>query len=147
MMTQETTYTIRQITEKTGLSAYTLRYYEDIGLLDPVSRAENGHRRYDEADMRRINMLQKLRLTGMSLDDIRHIIELYRQGSDTASTRRELMEAHREKVQAQINELCEVLEFINYKVALYSEEEKTNDERKRNDHELSPVGQNGSAGL
>lgn len=146
-MTQETTYTIRQITEKTGLSAYTLRYYEDIGLLDPVSRAENGHRRYDEADMRRINMLQKLRLTGMSLDDIRHIIELYRQGSDTASTRRELMEAHREKVQAQINELCEVLEFINYKVALYSEEEKTNDERKRNDHELSPVGQNGSAGL
>ena len=146
-MTQETTYTIRQTTEQTGLSAYTLRYYEDIGLLDPVTRAENGHRRYGQADLNRINMLQKLRLTGMPLDDIRHIIELYRQGSETASTRRELMETHREKVQGQINELCEVLEFINYKVALYIEEEKTNDERKRNDHELSPVGQNGSACL
>ena len=146
-MNQETTYTIRQTTDQTGLSAYTLRYYEDIGLLDPVSRAENGHRRYAEADLRRINMVQKLRLTGMSLDDIRHIIDLYRQGTESAPLRREMMEAHREKVRAQIDELCEVLEFINYKIALYSEEEKANDERKRQHDELSPVGQNGSACL
>lgn len=143
-MTQETTYTIRQTTEMTGLSAYTLRYYEDIGLIDPVNRADNGHRRYGESDLNRINLLQKLRLTGMPLENIRHIVELYRQGSETAGTRRELMEAHREQVQAQIDELCEVLEFINYKIAVYSKEEKANDEREREKHELSAVGQNGA---
>ena len=53
-MTQAKTYTIQQMAEQTGLTRYTLRYYEDIGLLDSVARASNGHRRYSEADLNRI---------------------------------------------------------------------------------------------
>ncbi len=66
MMTQEITYTIQQMATKTGLSRYTLRYYEDTELLEPVVRAKNGHRRYTEADYNRIMMLVKLRKTNMS---------------------------------------------------------------------------------
>ncbi len=132
-MTQEKTYTIQQVAIETGLSAYTLRYYEDIGLLDPVSRNRNGHRRYSELDINRIMMLIKLRKTGMSLEDMKYFISLYRQGHVTASERRALLEAHREVIQAQIDELYEIQEFIDYKIGLYKEEETIQ-------HEVSTTG-------
>ena len=148
MMTRETTFTIQQVAEQTGLSTYTLRYYEDIGLLDPVERASNGHRRYTEADVRRIDFLMRLRKTHMPIEEMKYFVDLYRRGSETASERRDLLEAHRRVVQAQIDELHEILGFIDYKIALYVDEEKQNDERQwQREHEVSPVGENGSTGF
>jgi DNA-binding transcriptional MerR regulator len=135
-MIQEKRYTIQQAAEQTGLTSYTLRYYEDIGLMEPIARAPNGHRRYSEADMARIIMLLRLRKTNMSLDDMKYFISLYREGSATATERRELLEAHRQVVEAQIEELCEIRRFIDYKIGLYTEEEKLNYEQ----HEVSSVG-------
>lgn len=132
-MTQENTYTIQQVANETGLTAYTLRYYEDIGLLDPVHRNKNGHRRYIGADISRIILLKRLRKTGMSLDDMKYFIDLYHQGHETTGERRELLESHREVVQAQIDELYEIREFIDYKIGLYKEEEATQ-------HEISTTG-------
>lgn len=135
-MTQENTYTIQQVAEETGLTSYTLRYYEDIGLLDPIARAANGHRRYSQTDLNRIMMLVKLRKTNMSLDDMKYFINLYREGSVTATERREMLEAHRQVISEQIEELCEIREFIDYKIGLYTEEEQTYYEQ----HELSFTG-------
>lgn len=135
-MTQETIYTIQQVAEQTGLTSYTLRYYEDIGLLEPIARAANGHRRYSETDINRIMMLMKLRKTNMSLDDMKYFISLYREGSATATERRELLEAHRQVVNEQIEELCEIRRFIDYKIGLYTEEEKAYNEQ----HEVSTIG-------
>lgn len=47
----ETTLTIQQVAEATGLSVHTLRYYEKAGLLAPVARNEGGHRRYVPRDV------------------------------------------------------------------------------------------------
>lgn len=135
MMTQEITYTIQQMATKTGLSRYTLRYYEDIELLEPVVRAKNGHRRYTEADYNRIMMLVKLRKTNMSLDDMKYFVDLYRQGTATATERRELLASHRKVVEAQVDELCQIIEFIDYKIGLYKEEEVIHYEQ----HEISPT--------
>ena len=135
-MTQAKTYTIQQMAEQTGLTRYTLRYYEDIGLLDSVARASNGHRRYSEADLNRILMLMRLRKTNMSLEDMKHFIALYRAGSATATERREMLEAHRRVVTEQIEELREIRRFIDYKIGLYTEEEQTYHEQ----YEVSPVG-------
>ena len=135
-MIQEATYTIQQVAQQTGLTSYTLRYYEDIGLLEPIARAANGHRRYAEADLNRIMMLVKLRKTNMSLEDMKYFVNLYREGSATATERRKLLEAHRQVVEAQIEELCEIRKFIDYKSGLYTEEEKLNYEQ----HEVSVVG-------
>ena len=150
MMTRENTYTIQQAAEETGLTSYTLRYYEDIGLLDPIQRADNGHRRYTEADIRRIKLLKRLRRTNMSIEDMQHFVEMYRQGNETVTERREMMEAHRRNVQAQIDELYEILAFIDHKIETYIEqEEQTHNERKWecNVDEVSPVGENGTAGI
>jgi DNA-binding transcriptional MerR regulator len=148
MMTREATFTIQQVSEQTGLSTYTLRYYEDIGLLEPIQRAPNGHRRYTEADIRRIDFLMRLRKTHMPIEEMKYFVNLYRQGSETATERRDLLEAHRKVVQTQIDELCEILGFIDYKIALYIDEEQQNNERQwQHEHEISPVGENRSAGI
>jgi DNA-binding transcriptional MerR regulator len=50
-MIMNTELTIQQVAEITQLSGHTLRYYERIGLLSPVNRAANGHRRYSNLDI------------------------------------------------------------------------------------------------
>jgi DNA-binding transcriptional MerR regulator len=128
-------YTIQQVSAQTGVPASTLRYYEDIGLLDAVPRAANGHRRYGEADLRRITLIKRLRLTGMSIEAMCDFIALYRGGASTARQRRAILLVHRQQVQARADELCEMLAFIDMKIGLYEAEERTHDE-----HEISVIG-------
>jgi DNA-binding transcriptional MerR regulator len=134
MMNSETTFTIQEISAMTELPSSTLRYYEELGLLEPVERLANGHRRYTEDDLRRITFIKKLRLIGMSLDSMREFLALYRGGKATATERREILVEHRKAVQAQIDELVETLGFIDYKIGLYEGEEA---EHEREKHEVS----------
>lgn len=121
-MTETRTLTIKDTAAKSGLSAYTLRYYEHLGLLNPIHRDSNGHRRYTEADLEHITLLKRLRATGMSLDEMKRYIDLWREGSESFLERRMLLQQQREKVQAQIDELCDVLAFIDHKLAVYDKE-------------------------
>ncbi|WP_068816767.1 MerR family DNA-binding transcriptional regulator [Phormidesmis priestleyi] len=59
--------TIQQVSERTRLSVYTLRYCERNELLEPIDRAANRHRRYSVIDMTLIEFLTKSRITGMSI--------------------------------------------------------------------------------
>jgi DNA-binding transcriptional MerR regulator len=111
----EPRFTIHQVAEHTGLTEHTLRYYERIGLLDNVGRAHSGHRRYSDADVQRIEFLNRLRATGMP---IRQMLE-YVQGGPEA--RGALLEAHRERVLSQMEELQQSLERIEGKIAMYKE--------------------------
>lgn len=119
-----TTYTTKAISELTDVSIPTLRYYEQIGLLDPVTRADNGHRRYGENDLKRIDFLKRLRATGMSISEMQYYVELFRQGEATLTERREILEAHRAAVQAQIAALQDTVDFLNMKIARYTAEEQ-----------------------
>ena len=116
-------FTIQQVSDKTGLSAYTLRYYEKCGLIDTVDRDGNGYRLYDEHDLARINMLCCLRRTGMSIADMQSYAELVRVGDQTMCQRRALLEQHREEVEAQICELQDMLKIIDNKINLYAQAE------------------------
>lgn len=137
-MNPNSSYTIQEISAETDLPSSTLRYYEDIGLLDPIPRAANGHRRYSEADLRRLMLIKRLRLTGMSIERMLEFVALYRGGNSTARQRREILQAHRQNVQARVDELLEMMGFIDYKIGLYQDEEAAY-EREQND-EVSVVG-------
>jgi DNA-binding transcriptional MerR regulator len=63
--------TIAEAAERTGLTRDTLRYYERDGLMLGVSRAGSGHRRYSEHDLGWIELITKLRATGMPIRDVR----------------------------------------------------------------------------
>lgn len=114
--------TIQQVAEATGLSVHTLRYYERCHLIAPVGRSANGHRRYSANDIRWIQFLNKLRLTGMPIRQMQQYAELVRSQPDTGfHQRRQLLEAHRQTVLDQIQQLQDNLAVIDWKIQHYGE--------------------------
>ena len=112
--------TIAEAAEKTGLTAHTLRYYERDGLLlHAVDRAPSGHRRYTDDDLRWIEMVTRLRSTGMPIRDVRRYAALVRDGDGNESERLALLLAHREVVERELAEVTSHLRAIDHKIALY----------------------------
>src|ERR1044071_6963725 len=93
---------VQEVSEATGLSAHTLRYYERIGLIHPIEREENTRRLYTEDDLGWIDFLLKLRATGMSIKDMQTYAALQRQGEETLPERVEMLKALRESVERHI---------------------------------------------
>jgi len=123
----ETELTIQQVAALTGLSMHTLRYYERIGLLDPVHRGSSGHRRYSAGDIAWIEFLMRLRATGMSICQMQRFADLRRQGPTTVGQRRALLEAHALDVHHRLQELHDHLAAIEEKKKHYLELEQTYD--------------------
>ena len=114
------TFTVQEAAAKSGLSEHTLRYYERVGLLAPVSRdGSSRHRRYAENDLRVLDFLKRMRATGMSIRELQHYVTLYRTGDSTLPERLAMLEAHRQEVCGRIAELHSLLDVIDYKIASY----------------------------
>jgi DNA-binding transcriptional MerR regulator len=120
-----TQITIAEAAERSGLSAHTLRYYERIGLIHPVGRGQNGHRRYGRDDIEWLEFLIKLRTTDMPIRQMVEYAELVRAGPQTASRRRAMLEAHREALRERIAELEETAGVIDRKIETYTEMESS----------------------
>jgi DNA-binding transcriptional MerR regulator len=116
--------TIAEVAAATGTSAHTLRYYERIGLIRPVTRARSGHRRYGPDDVRWVEFLRKLHATGMPIRRMLAYAALARRGDSTISERRALLEAHRDEVAAKLAEQEKHLAGIEKKVRLYEDLER-----------------------
>jgi DNA-binding transcriptional MerR regulator len=113
------TFSAQQAAERTGLSVFTLRYYERAGLIPRVERAANSHRRYGELDLEWIGFVARMRATGMSIGEIRRYTELVQAGDGTVSDRLALLEEHRARLVERIDELCESLRILDGKIAGY----------------------------
>jgi DNA-binding transcriptional MerR regulator len=72
-----TTLRIAEVSERTGVPATTLRYYEDIGLLAPAGRSENGYRAYEERDVERLRFITRAKRLDISLDDLRELVQAW----------------------------------------------------------------------
>ena len=112
--------TITEAAERTGLTPHTLRYYERDGLmLSDVGRSASGHRRYTQEDLGWIDMLTRLRATGMPIRDVRRYAELVRADDGNEQVRLDMLRAHREQVLAQLAEVTEHLGAIDRKIGIY----------------------------
>lgn len=115
-----TALTIAQAAERTGLTAHTLRYYERDGLmLGSVERAGSGHRRYTDQDLTWIQMITRLRATGMPIRDVRRYAALVRAGDGNEAERLELLLAHRKRVEDQLAQITGHLRAIDHKIGIY----------------------------
>ncbi|MFW6083702.1 MAG: MerR family transcriptional regulator [Gemmatimonadota bacterium] len=110
---------IGELAEATGLSATTLRYYEDEGLIPMVQRNGAGHRRYRPDHVRWVGLLDRLRTSGMSIARMRRYAELAVRGDETAEERGRLLRRHRDELEARIGELQRCLEIVRKKIDLY----------------------------
>ncbi|MET3493052.1 MerR family transcriptional regulator [Variovorax boronicumulans] len=115
----ETSLTIAQVAQRTGLTAHTLRYYERIGLISAVSRAPGGQRRYASADMDWLAFLLRLRETGMPIQGMQAFAGLRSQGDASVGERREMLEAHLAEVQARVKALQQSMQALSTKIAHY----------------------------
>ncbi|MEG0310490.1 MAG: MerR family transcriptional regulator [Eubacterium sp.] len=115
------TYTIKEVAEKTGLSIYTLRYYDKEGLLPFVARTTTGMRRFTDADLEWLSTICCLKDTGMPLKKIKEYIDLYLKGRDTLETRRQIFIDHRVKLIKKIEELEKNLEMVEHRIQFYDE--------------------------
>jgi DNA-binding transcriptional MerR regulator len=113
----ETEFTIQQVAQQTGLSIDTLRYYERIGLLEPVSRASSGHRRYRQKDFDWIGLLIDLKETGMPLAEMLRFAQLRRQGDATAAERLHILEQHQHALEQQMQKLEQHRSALQQKIA------------------------------
>lgn len=113
-------YTIKEVAQRSGFSAYTLRYYERQNILPPVGRDSVGNRLYTDDDMELLSTIRCLKTTGMPISEIGLFISLCRQGDGTLPQRQQIMLAHQAHVQAKIDQMTHELESIQRKVAYYS---------------------------
>jgi DNA-binding transcriptional MerR regulator len=118
-MSTTTTYSVGEVSARTGFSIDTLRYYERLGLIEPVERSVGGRRMYREEDVGWLDFVSCLRDTGMPIERMRQFAELCRDGEHTVPERVDLLAAHGRRVEAEIEALRTKLEAIRHKIGYY----------------------------
>lgn len=73
-------FQIAELARRTGFSPPTLRYYEEIGLLEQPDRSKAGHRVYDRDDEARLQFIRRAKHLGLSLEEIRDLVGVWAGG-------------------------------------------------------------------
>ena len=93
--------TIKEVSEKYGISSDTLRYYERVGMIPPVERTEGGIRNYGEDDIKWVELVLCMRSAGLPIEAIIEYVRLSRLGDSTFKARLELLSEQREALISQ----------------------------------------------
>lgn len=132
-MSQHTTqrnYTIKEAATLTGLPASTLRYYETIGVISPISRGESSrHRVYDEDDLDELMWVACLAATGMSVSDMRAYVANGQLGPDAAADQIQLLSNQAERLAAEAEHIALRQRYVALKVDYWRAVQASDTER------------------
>ena len=117
-------YSIQDVSNKTGLSTHTLRYYEKEGLISGVERSQGGFRQYTDEDLERLGLIRCLKNTGMSIQEIARFVQLTHEGEHTLEERVKLLREHRDRVLERMAEMQEHLDKVTWKLNFFTEKLK-----------------------
>ena len=110
---------ISEVSNQCGISAHTLRYYEQIGLLSPISRNNGGIRDYSERDLQRVEFIKCMRGAGLTIEVLLEYFKLLEQGDQTIEARKQILEEQRVQLLTKIAEMQETLALLEYKINFY----------------------------
>lgn len=110
---------IKKVSDQTGVSADTIRYYERIGLLPRVRRNKSGVRDFSEQDIAALEFIRCFRSAGMSVESLIEYMSLVEEGEGTEKARMKILEEEREKLISHIAELQAAKERLDYKIENY----------------------------
>ena len=115
--TAQHSYTIKEAAALTGLPASTLRYYESIGVIAPISRgASSGHRVYDEDDLDQLMWVACLAATGMSVTDMRQYVANGRLGPAAAGEQVRLLSAQERRLAEEAEQVALRQRYVRLKI-------------------------------
>lgn len=113
---------IGEVATHTGLSVHTLRFYERENLLlAQVRRTSAGRRIYNQQDVDWLGICTRLRASGMPLASLRAFAALVREGPGNEEQRLALLREHQSRVEAQLAELQDCLDLVDWKVGVYQQ--------------------------
>ncbi|WP_298928938.1 MerR family transcriptional regulator [uncultured Ramlibacter sp.] len=111
---------IGELAERTGRSVHTIRWYEAQGLLPTVPR-QGTHRVYSNRHLEWMELVDRLRQSGMSVAELREYTALAQRGGATLAQTRALLQAHKAQVEARIAQWQRARRLIDAKIAFYTE--------------------------
>lgn len=114
-------YSIKEASQKTQLTADTIRYYEKIGLLPPVTRNQAGVRLFSEVDLTILTFIRHLKGVGMSLEDLKNYMDLVQEGDKTSQQRLNFLKAERDRLLGEQDKLAAAIALLTDKIAHYEE--------------------------
>ena len=111
--------TIKEVSEKYNIPADTLRFYERIGMIPPVTRTPGGIRDYQEEDINWVLLAKCMRAAGLPVESMIEYLKLFQQGDGTIAARYQLLTEQREALMAQKKAIDEMTERLDYKISRY----------------------------
>lgn len=117
--------TIKEVSETYNVSADTLRYYEKVGMIPPVTRTASGIRDYQEVDLGWVSLALCMRSAGLPVEAMIEYVKLSREGDKTIPDRLHLLEKQRDSLLEQRKQIDVTLERLNYKISKYEEAVET----------------------
>lgn len=111
--------TIKEVSEKYGITQDTLRFYERSGLIPPVKRTAGGIRDYGPEDLSWVELAVCMRSAGLTVEAISEYVRLSRLGDETFPDRLQLLTKQREALLEQKKRIEATLDRLNYKIARY----------------------------
>ena len=136
-------YTIKKVSEMTGLSIPTIRYYDKEGLLPDLQRKESGYRIFSDRDLEAIDLIECFKESGLTIREIWHFMSLVRQGDVTLEERLAIYQMHIARLEEKLTAVQNALEHSRRTLAFYEIAAKTGSEETAKDLYLARYGEAG----
>lgn len=122
-------YTVKDVAQMMKISAHTIRYYDNEGLIPFVSRTQSNIRKFSDYALSWLKTVHYLRATNLSINDIKKYIGLSLKGNKTIKQRAKIIFAQEEKLKEQLNELQRQMEVLQKRKKYYKDllNNKSND--------------------
>ena len=117
--------TIKEVSKKFGISQDTLRYYERVGMIPPVTRTSGGIRDYNESDLGWVSLAVCMRSAGLPIEAMIEYVKLYQQGDSTIPARLQLLLDQKDALTEQIRQIEQTMKRLDYKISVYEKAVKT----------------------
>ena len=111
--------TIKEVSEMYEITPDTLRYYERIGMIPPVTRTSGGIRDYQQSDLQWVELAKCMRGAGLPVEAMIEYVRLFQEGDSTILARLQLLVEQRENLLVQRRQIDQTLDRLNYKIARY----------------------------
>ena len=117
--------TIKEVSQKYNISSDTLRYYERVGMIPPVTRTAGGIRDYGESDLGGVELALCMRGAGLPVEAMIEYVKLCQQGDSTIEARMLLLKEQMETLLEQKAQIESTIKRLDFKISRYEEAVKT----------------------
>lgn len=120
---------INEVVELTGISAFTIRYYDKCGFFPNLIRGKRGVCSFKPSDVKQLKLVDALRRSGLSIEGIRYFVRLSKRGEETKADQRAIIQTQTTALEYQIAEAGESLELLREELASLKIQEESEPNR------------------